>query len=133
WWLAQALGHAGQPAGVIGTLGTGRPPHVEFTGLTTPDPVLLQAQFCKFADEGAKACAIEASSIGIVEGRLDGTRIRVAIFTNFTQDHLDYHGTMQAYWEAKAQLFAWPGLRAAVVNVDDEKGGELAASLANPG
>jgi UDP-N-acetylmuramyl-tripeptide synthetase len=76
-----------------------------------------------------KACAIEASSVGIEERRLDGTRIRVAIFTNFTQDHLDYHGTMEAYWEAKTQLFRWPGLQAAVVNLDDDKGRELADSV----
>ncbi|NKE66250.1 UDP-N-acetylmuramoyl-L-alanyl-D-glutamate--2,6-diaminopimelate ligase [Ramlibacter sp. RBP-2] len=132
WWLAQALSSVAPdaiPCGLIGTLGTGRPPHVEFTGLTTPDPVLLQAQFRRFADQGLAACAIEASSIGIVENRLDGTAIRVAIFTNFTQDHLDYHGTMQAYWDAKAQLFRWPGLRAAVLNVDDARGTELAQSL----
>ncbi len=133
WWLAQALSKTERPApvpcGLVGTLGTGRPPQVEFNGLTTPDPVLLQRQFRKFLDEGVKACAIEASSVGIVERRLDGTRIRVAIFTNFTQDHLDYHGTMEAYWEAKAELFRWPGLQAAVVNVDDEKGAALAASL----
>ncbi|HYF43340.1 MAG TPA: UDP-N-acetylmuramoyl-L-alanyl-D-glutamate--2,6-diaminopimelate ligase [Ramlibacter sp.] len=133
WWLAQALSKTEQPApvpcGLVGTLGTGRPPQVEFNGLTTPDPVLLQRQFRKFVDEGVTACAIEASSVGIVERRLDGTRIRVAIFTNFTQDHLDYHGTMEAYWEAKAELFRWPGLQAAVVNVDDEKGAALAASL----
>ncbi len=115
--------------GLIGTLGTGRPPQVEFTGLTTPDPVLLQGQFRRFLDQGLKACAIEASSVGIAERRLDGTRIRVAVFTNFTQDHLDYHGTMEAYWEAKAQLFRWPGLRAAVVNVDDKQGDALAQSL----
>jgi UDP-N-acetylmuramyl-tripeptide synthetase len=129
WWLAQALTNAGVSTAVIGTLGTGRPPNIEFTGLTTPDPVLLQRQFRKFVGEGARACAIEASSIGIVERRLDGTRIRVAVFTNFTQDHLDYHGTMQAYWAAKAELFRWPGLQAAVINVDDEKGEELAAQL----
>jgi UDP-N-acetylmuramyl-tripeptide synthetase len=129
WWLAQALSAAAWPSAVIGTLGVGRPPHVQSTGLTTPDPVLLQAQFRRFADEGLKACAIEASSIGIAERRLDGTRIAVAIFTNFTQDHLDYHGTMQAYWSAKASLFRWPGLRAAVVNVDDPKGIELDAGL----
>ncbi len=133
WWLAQALSnlppaHA-VPCGLIGTLGTGRPPDVEFMGLTTPDPVLLQRQFRRFVDDGLKACAIEASSVGIVERRLDGTRIRVAVFTNFTQDHLDYHGTMEAYWDAKAELFRWPGLRAAVVNVDDEKGEALAQSL----
>jgi UDP-N-acetylmuramoyl-L-alanyl-D-glutamate--2,6-diaminopimelate ligase len=135
WWLAQALSNA-KPAiacGVIGTLGTGRPPDVEFFGLTTPDPVLLQRQFRQFVGAGVKACAIEASSIGIVERRLDGTRIAVAILTNFTQDHLDYHGTMEAYWEAKAELFSWPGLRAAVVNVDDEKGRQLARSLEGAG
>jgi UDP-N-acetylmuramyl-tripeptide synthetase len=137
WWLAQALSNVKQPApapcGLVGTLGTGRPPNVEYNGLTTPDPVLLQRQFRKFVDEGLKACAIEASSIGIDERRLDGTRVRVAIFTNFTQDHLDYHGTMEAYWEAKAELFRWPGLQAAVVNVDDEKGAALAASLDGAG
>ncbi|AMO24253.1 hypothetical protein GCM10027034_15410 [Ramlibacter solisilvae] len=133
WWLAQALSNAGMPCGVIGTLGTGRPPQVEFFGLTTPDPVLLQRQFRRFADEGLKACAIEASSIGIVERRLDGTRIRVGIFTNFTQDHLDYHGTMEAYWDAKIELFGWAGLQAAVVNIDDEKGHALAASLSGQG
>ncbi|MEN9377442.1 MAG: hypothetical protein RL710_2599, partial [Pseudomonadota bacterium] len=76
-----------------------------------------------------KACAIEASSIGIEEHRLDGTRIRTAVFTNFTQDHLDYHGSMQAYWQSKLQLFQWPGLQAAVINIDDLQGAELAANL----
>ncbi len=133
WWLAQALSAVQRPAplpcAVVGTLGTGVPPHVEFNGLTTPDPVLLQSQFRRFLTDGLRACAIEASSIGIVERRLDGTRIRVAIFTNFTQDHLDYHGSMQAYWEAKAQLFRWPGLRAAVINLDDPRGESLVDSL----
>ena len=129
WWLAQALSNSGIACGVVGTLGTGRPPQVDFTGLTTPDPVLLQRQFRRFLDDGVQACAIEASSVGIVERRLDGTRIRVAMFTNFTQDHLDYHGTMERYWAAKAELFSWPGLQAAVVNIDDEKGHALAQSL----
>ena len=129
WWLAQALANAGIPCGLVGTLGIGRPPHVEHTGLTTPDPVLMQRHFRRFVAEGAKACAIEASSIGIVERRLDGTRIRVAAFTNFTQDHLDYHGSMESYWEAKAALFDWPGLQAAVLNVDDAKGDELQQKL----
>jgi len=131
WWLAQALSAARESGcAVIGTLGTGCPPRVTYTGLTTPDPVLLQGQLRRFADEGLSACAIEASSIGIVERRLDGTRIAVAIFTNFSRDHLDYHGTMDAYWAAKAALFDWPGLRAAVVNLDDGKGEGLAQSLA---
>lgn len=138
WWLAQALSalRPAIPCGLVGTLGVGRAPGagsgggVVSTGLTTPDPVLLQQTFRHFVDEGLQACAIEASSIGIEERRLDGTRIRTAIFTNFTQDHLDYHGSMAAYWQAKAALFDWPGLRAAVVNIDDEKGAELAEQLA---
>jgi UDP-N-acetylmuramyl-tripeptide synthetase len=132
WWLAQALSRVAAPAlpcGVVGTLGIGRPPQVEFTGLTTPDPVLLQRHFRRFVDEGLKACAIEASSVGIVERRLDGTHVQVAIFSNFTQDHLDYHGSMEAYWEAKAELFGWPGLQAAVINLDDDKGSELGQQL----
>ena len=132
WWLAQALSNV-RPSpiqcGLIGTLGIGRPPEVEFTGLTTPDPALMQRQFRKFVDEGVKACAIEASSVGIVERRMDGTRIRVAIFTNFTQDHLDYHGTMEAYWDAKAELFRWPGLQAAVINIDDAMGQQLVQAV----
>ncbi|HSV84805.1 MAG TPA: UDP-N-acetylmuramoyl-L-alanyl-D-glutamate--2,6-diaminopimelate ligase [Ramlibacter sp.] len=130
WWLAQALSSVRPqplPCGLIGTLGVGQPPHVEHTGLTTPDPVLLQRQFRRFLAQGLRACAIEASSIGIAERRLDGVRVRVAAFTNFTQDHLDYHGTMETYWEAKAELFRWPGLQAAVINIDDAKGEELAA------
>lgn len=137
WWLAQALTQAQQAAGVeprgcavVGTLGTGVPPALVSTGMTTPDPVLLQARLRQFVDTGLAACAIEASSIGIAERRLDGTRIRLAIFTNFTQDHLDYHGSMAAYWQAKAELFDWPGLQAAVVNVDDPHGRGLADRLA---
>ncbi|KQT08931.1 UDP-N-acetylmuramoyl-L-alanyl-D-glutamate--2,6-diaminopimelate ligase [Ramlibacter sp. Leaf400] len=136
WWLAQALSRLEGdpwPCAVIGTLGTGRPPQLESNGLTTPDPVLLQSEFRRFADQGLKACAIEASSIGLVERRLDGTRIAAAVFTNFTQDHLDYHGSMDSYWAAKADLFRWPGLRAAVVNIDDLKGAELLAEMQDSG
>ena len=136
WWIAQALEATGRRAGVIGTLGVGEPPvpgraaRIEFTGLTTPDPVRLHATLARMADAQLGACAIEASSIGIVEHRLAGVRIKVAVFTNFTRDHLDFHGTMQAYWQAKQQLFEWPTLRAAVINLDDAKGRELQAALA---
>jgi murE/murF fusion protein len=99
------------------------------TGLTTPDPVQLQQAFRRFVDQGIKACAIEASSIGLKEHRLDGTQVRTALFTNFTQDHLDYHGSMADYWLAKEQLFQWPGLQSAVINVDDPQGRLLANSL----
>jgi len=128
--------------GLVGTLGIGHPPApgapeapapapgaCVATGLTTPDPVLLQQTFRRFVDDGVQACAIEVSSIGIEERRLDGTRIHTAIFTNFTQDHLDYHGTMEAYWQAKARLFQWVGLQAAVLNLDDVQGTVLAAAL----
>lgn len=148
WWLAQALSGLPRgkhiPCGVIGTLGVGCPPAIGAslpadsagvleTGLTTPDPVLLQRTLRAFADAGLQACAIEASSIGIEECRLDGTRFRVAIFTNFTQDHLDYHGSMEAYWLAKAKLFAWKGLEQAVINLDDAQGAPLAATVAARG
>ena len=90
---------------------------------------MLHAALRLFADGGFQACAIEASSIGVVEQRLAALRVAVALFTNFSRDHLDYHGTMQSYWTAKRQLFAWPGLRAAVLNVDDEQGTALAGEL----
>lgn len=133
WWLAQALGKLGRPCGVVGTLGIGSPGAMVFNGLTTPDPVLLQQQLRRFVDDGFVACAIEASSIGISEHRLDATQLQVAVFTNFTQDHLDYHGSMQAYWQAKAALFAWPGLQSAVINVDDDKGRDLSLKLKGAG
>ncbi|HEY6132742.1 MAG TPA: UDP-N-acetylmuramoyl-L-alanyl-D-glutamate--2,6-diaminopimelate ligase [Rubrivivax sp.] len=129
WWTAQALSSLGRRCGVVGTLGVGEPSKLAFTGLTTPDPVTLQAALRNFADQGFTACAIEASSIGIVEHRLAGTHIGVALFTNFTRDHLDYHGSMAAYWAAKRALFDWPGLQAAVLNIDDEQGARLAADL----
>jgi len=136
WWLAQALsalpGALRKPCGVIGTLGVGRPDtSVLATGLTTPDPVRLQQTLRQFVADGLGACTMEASSIGIEEHRMDGTHIRVAVFTNLTQDHLDYHGSMEAYWQSKMRLFAWPGLAAAVVNIDDAHGTELAHTLSN--
>ena len=149
WWVAQALAALGRRCGVVGTLGIGEPPRggsadaatsvaatadalaaMRSTGLTTPDPITLQTALHEFVERGFAACALEASSIGIAEHRLAGTQVAVAVFTNFSQDHLDYHGDMRAYWEAKAQLFAWPGLRSAVLNLDDAQGEELAASLA---
>lgn len=129
WWTAQALTALGRRSGVIGTLGVGEPGAVDFTGLTTPDPVTLHAAFKRFADAGFAACALEASSIGLDEHRLDAAPIHVALFTNLTRDHLDYHGSMEAYWAAKRQLFSWPGLRSAVLNVDDPHGAQLAAEL----
>ena len=149
WWLAQALSALPspltQPCAVVGTLGVGQPPlphhastqapgdalaALRATGMTTPDAVSLQAALHQLVTQGLKACALEASSIGIEEGRLNGLRIRVAVFTNFTQDHLDYHGSMEAYWAAKRRLFHWSGLHSAVVNIDDAQGAILAQELA---
>ncbi|WP_408598886.1 UDP-N-acetylmuramoyl-L-alanyl-D-glutamate--2,6-diaminopimelate ligase [Limnohabitans sp.] len=129
WWLAHALGCVGQRCAVVGTLGVGEVGQLEVTGMTTPDPVLLQARLRDMVTQGVQACAIEASSIGLAEHRLDGTQVRVALFTNFTQDHLDYHGSMAGYWQAKTALFNWPGLQAAVVNTDDAYGAQLAQQL----
>ncbi len=139
WWTAQALTALGRRCGVIGTLGVGEPPvqgragDIAHTGLTTPDAVTLHAAFRGFVERGFAACALEASSIGIVEQRLEAARIDVALFTNLTRDHLDYHGSMAAYWEAKRRLFGWPGLRAAVINIDDEHGAQLASELSGRG
>jgi len=150
WWLAQALSALPAPmtqaCAVVGTLGVGQPPlphagstepqtgvlaALRSTGMTTPDAVSLQAALQQFVSQGMQACALEASSIGIEEGRLNGLRVRLAVFTNFTQDHLDYHGSMQAYWNAKRRLFSWNGLQSAVVNIDDAQGASLAQELAS--
>lgn len=130
WFAAHALALLGRRAGIVGTLGIGEAGKAFADGgLTTPDALGLQAAFAGFVASGVRACAIEASSIGLAEQRLAGTRIAVAAFTNFTRDHLDYHGDMAAYWAAKRMLFDWPGLRAAVVNVDDPQGAILAEEL----
>lgn len=131
WWLAQALTTLGKSCGVMGTLGIGLPNDLKWnqTGLTTPDPVSIQHTLRHWANRGISVCAIEASSIGLREHRLDGLHIRVGIFTNLTQDHLDYHQTMEAYWDAKRSLFDFPNLEGAVINIDDACGERLAKEL----
>lgn len=129
WWLAQALEAHGWPCGMIGTLGMGRLDQRHGQGLTTPPAVELHDALARMRDQGLRACALEASSIGIVEQRLQATHIQVAVFTNLSQDHLDYHSDMASYWAAKRQLFAWPGLQAAVVNIDDPHGWALSQQL----
>lgn len=113
---------------VIGTNGVGTPGSLEYIGLTTPDPLTLQTLFQRFrADTEAPVgvVAMEASSIGLVQGRMQGTCIHTAVFTNLTRDHLDYHGSMQAYGAAKVGLFSWPTLQAAVVNLGDPLATEI--------
>ena len=118
-WVARGLAALGRRAAVVGTLGCGVVGELEDFGLTTPDALELQSMLARFRGLGVESVAVEASSIGLDQGRLNGTRIAVAAFTNLTRDHLDYHGTMDAYAQAKRRLFAWPGLRAVVVNGDD--------------
>jgi murE/murF fusion protein len=136
WWLAQALAALPQgamPCALVGTLGMGVLPHLQDHGLTTPDAVALQVALAGFVQQGLQACAIEASSVGLEEHRLDGTHLHTAVFTNLTQDHLDYHGDMAAYGRAKKRLFAWPGLQVAVLNMDDAFGADMAQELAPSG
>ncbi len=124
--ISQCLARAyPQPCAIIGTLGAGLPDALVDTGFTTPEATTLMRYLAQFCAQGAAACALEASSIGIEEGRMNGAKVDVAVFTNLTRDHLDYHGTMEAYAAAKEKLFCWPGLRAAIINLDDPFGGVL--------
>ncbi|WP_338770877.1 UDP-N-acetylmuramoyl-L-alanyl-D-glutamate--2,6-diaminopimelate ligase [Massilia sp. METH4] len=135
-WLGHALSRAGETAAVIGTLGVGlfhsstygrTEPEFTSTGYTTPDQVLLARTLDECRAAGARSLAIEVSSIGLEQGRVSGMHFDVALFTNLTRDHLDFHGSMQAYEAAKQKLFAWPGLKAAVINLDDPAGVRIAA------
>jgi UDP-N-acetylmuramoyl-L-alanyl-D-glutamate--2,6-diaminopimelate ligase len=125
-WIAQAMTRLGRPTALIGTLGSGFPDALDASAHTTPDPVSLHRQLDGLRKRGARAVAMEVSSHGLDQGRVNGVEFDVALFTNLSRDHLDYHGTMQAYGEAKARLFSWPQLRHAVVNLDDEFGARLA-------
>src|SRR4029453_13579461 len=103
------------------------------TSLTTPDPVSLQREVRALLDAGAQAIAMERAAIGLEQGRLNGMKIDVALFTNLTRDHLDYHGTMQRYEAAKSLLFDWPTLSHAVINLDDPAGRRLIPRLTERG
>ena len=123
--LAEALTKSGRCAGTIGTLGTGLFGHIRAGERTTPDVVAVHRALAEMHADGAQAVAMEVSSHALVQGRVAGVAFDTAVFSNLTQDHLDYHGSMQAYFEAKATLFDWPGLRQAVINIDDAYGRAL--------
>jgi len=127
--LAQAFAQLGNRAATIGTLGAGLHGALRAGERTTPDVIRVHGLMAEFRDAGATDVAMEVSSHALDQHRADGIHFDVAVFTNLTRDHLDYHGTMEAYGAAKAKLFAWPGLRAAVVNVDDAFGRELATRI----
>nr|WP_319526792.1 UDP-N-acetylmuramoyl-L-alanyl-D-glutamate--2,6-diaminopimelate ligase [Pseudomonas laurentiana] len=125
--VAQALDRLGQHCGLIGTLGTGFYGALQSGRLTTPDPIAVQATLNDLKSQGARAVAMEVSSHALDQGRVAALAFDIAVMTNLSRDHLDYHGSMQAYEEAKARLFDWPNLRCRVVNLDDEFGRRLAA------
>ncbi|KRV80973.1 UDP-N-acetylmuramoyl-L-alanyl-D-glutamate--2,6-diaminopimelate ligase [Pseudomonas citronellolis] len=124
--LAQALDLLGQRCGIVGTLGNGFHGALESGKHTTPDALALQATLARLKQAGARAVAMEVSSHGLEQGRVAALEFDVAVFTNLSRDHLDYHGTMEAYGAAKARLFAWPGLKCRVINLDDAFGRQLA-------
>jgi UDP-N-acetylmuramoyl-L-alanyl-D-glutamate--2,6-diaminopimelate ligase len=129
WLLAQALQHCNRPAAYMGTLGFGVPPSVTATEHTTPDAVSVHRQLATLRDLGAECVCMEVSSHAIDQDRVGAVRFNTAAFTNLTRDHLDYHGTMEAYGAAKARLFQWPSLANRIINVDDSFGAQLAAQL----
>jgi UDP-N-acetylmuramoyl-L-alanyl-D-glutamate--2,6-diaminopimelate ligase len=125
--LAMALEHLGSAAAYAGTLGSGRINALRTATHTTPDCITVHRELADFRDEHLRYLGMEVSSHALDQHRIDAVRIETAVFTNLTRDHLDYHGTLEAYAAAKAQLFAWPGLRHAVINGDDAFGRELIA------
>jgi UDP-N-acetylmuramoyl-L-alanyl-D-glutamate--2,6-diaminopimelate ligase len=129
--LVAQLGRAlGKACGVIGTLGATLDESVCASANTTPDPVALQQQLAQWRDQGVHAVSMEVSSHALVQGRVNGVEFETAIYTNLSHDHLDYHGSMDAYGRAKLQLFASAGLRHAVVNLDDDYGPTVVAATA---
>jgi len=128
--IAGAALALGQRSAVIGTLGNGFYGELAASQFTTPDPLQLQRLLAGFRDHGAQLVAMEASSHGLEQGRMVGTPIHTALFTNLTRDHLDYHGDMASYAAAKGRLFSWPGLKAAVINADDVQGAHYQQQLA---
>ena len=124
-WIAESLTRTGRKCAVIGTLGSGFPGALETTLNTTPDAVWLHGALDEFVRAGARAVSMEVSSHGIEQHRLAGIELDVALLTNVSRDHLDYHGTMRRYRAAKARLFRWSSLKYAVLNLDDKFGAEM--------
>ncbi len=128
-WLAQTFGALGRKAAVLGTLGNGFPGALGATVNTTPDALILHGLLADYLQQGARAAVMEVSSHALAQGRVNGVHYDVALLTNLTRDHLDYHGDMQSYAAAKRRLFDWAQLRYAVINLDDAFGAELAEDL----
>jgi UDP-N-acetylmuramoyl-L-alanyl-D-glutamate--2,6-diaminopimelate ligase len=129
YFIAQALAQLNIPCGIIGTLGSGLLGNVQPTGFTTPDAITLQAIFANLLAQGAQVVAMEVSSHSIDLGRIEGIPFEVAIFTNLTRDHLDYHGDMETYGNVKKRLFDNPYVNHAVINADDAFGATMLSAL----
>jgi UDP-N-acetylmuramoyl-L-alanyl-D-glutamate--2,6-diaminopimelate ligase len=117
--LGQLLNGLGVPCGLVGTLGCGMPDQLIDTDMTTPDVFTMHSNLALIERQGGHAVAMEVSSHGLDQGRVDGVYFHSALITNLTRDHLDYHGDMQAYGAAKKKLFERPELQCAVLNADD--------------
>jgi UDP-N-acetylmuramoyl-L-alanyl-D-glutamate--2,6-diaminopimelate ligase len=127
--LAQAADAVGRRGAYLGTLGAGRPGRLAGADLTTPGAVSVHRRLAEARDDGSDVLAMEVSSHALDQGRVGGVRFDTAVFTNLSRDHLDYHGTLEAYGAAKLRLFRIPGLRSAVINVQDPFGRRLAETL----
>lgn len=128
-WYAQAMLHLNKKMAVIGTLGNGLYDDLAPTENTTPDALVLQRLLVDFVQQGADGVAMEVSSHGIAQERINGTTFSITVLTNLSRDHLDYHQNMDAYADTKARLFFWPELKYAVINLDDVLGVELSRQL----
>lgn len=129
WLVRGLLEGLGRSCGVVGTVATVVGGSELKAVRTTPEAIDLQSLLARMAESGDSAAAIEVSSHALDLGRVDGTEFAVGIFTNLTQDHLDFHGTMDAYWQAKRRLFTELEPRVSIVNVDDPRGAELASDI----
>ncbi len=132
-WIAQACSACGAKTAVVGTLGTGFPGALDAGVNTTPDAVLLHRSLAGLLAQGAQGVAMEVTSIGLDQGRVNGVAFGAALFTNLSRDHLDYHGDMESYARAKQRLFETPDLKHAVLNLDDVQGVQIARALAGRG
>lgn len=128
-YIATLLQETGTPCGVIGTVGYGMPGALQQGSHTTPDVVQVNRVLSKILAQGGRAAAMEVSSHALDQGRIDNLTMTGAVFTNLTRDHLDYHGSMEAYGAAKARLFEREELHFAVVNFDDPFGRQLYEQL----
>jgi len=126
WLVAQAQQYLGATSGYMGTLGYGVGASLKPSALTTPGVIAVHRRLRELIGMGATTIAMEVSSHGLDQGRIDAVDMRIAAFTNLTRDHLDYHGSFEAYGAAKARLFAIDSLESAIINVGDPFGAELA-------